>query len=356
MPILLLLDGDGIGPEVNAQVRRLIGWAAGHGLTFESQHARIGGAAIDAEGAPVSDATVALAAKADAILFGAVGGPKWEKLPRALRPEQGLLRLRRELGLFANLRPARVWPGLEDVSPLRPERAGDTDLIFVRELTGGVYFGEPRGQSGTAPERRALDTQAYSEAEIARVAHAGFRLARGRRRHLTSVEKANVMETGQLWRAVVTEVAASYPDVTLAHMFADNCAFQLVRAPTQFDVILTDNLFGDLLSDLAGGVAGSLGLLPSAALGEGPEGRTPGLYEPVHGSAPDIAGTGRANPVAAILSFAMALRHSLGAPALADALEAATGRALAAGARTPDLGGTMTTAQVTDAVLAALAR
>ena len=356
MPTILLLDGDGIGPEVHAQVRRLIGWAQAQGLDLAVEEALIGGVAIDAEGAPVSDATVALARQADAIMFGAVGGPRWEGLPRPQRPEQGLLRLRRELGLFANLRPARVWPGLEAVSPLRPERATGTDLVFVRELTGGVYFAEPRGQSGTAPHRRALDTQAYSEAEIARVAHAAFRLARARRRRLTSVEKANVMETGQLWRAVVTDVAAAYPDVALAHMFADNCAFQLVRAPAQFDVIVTDNLFGDLLSDLAGGVAGSLGLLPSASLGDGPDGRTPGLYEPVHGSAPDIAGTGRANPVAALLSFAMALRHSLGAAGLADALEAATGRALAGGARTPDLGGTMTTAQVTDAVLAALAR
>ncbi len=356
MPTLLLLDGDGIGPEVNAEALRVLAWAEAQGLSVSTHAARIGGAAIDAEGAPVSDATVALAAKADAILFGAVGGPKWEGLPRAQRPEQGLLRLRRELGLFANLRPARVWPGLEAVSPLRPERANGTDLIFVRELTGGVYFAEPRGQSGQPPERRALDTQAYSEAEIARVAHAAFALARTRRRHVTSVDKANVMETGQLWRAVVSEVAAGYPDVTLAHMFADNCAFQLVRQPAQFDVILTDNLFGDLLSDLAGGVAGSLGLLPSASLGGGPPGRTPGLYEPVHGSAPDIAGTGRANPVAAILSFAMALRHSLDAPALAGRVEAAVGQALAEGARTPDLGGTATTAEVTDAVLAALAR
>jgi 3-isopropylmalate dehydrogenase len=353
---ILILDGDGIGPEVNAQALAVLDWARAQGLAVTIERALVGGAAIDAEGAPVSDATVQKAKAADAILFGAVGGPQWEGLPRALRPEQGLLRLRRALGLFANLRPAKVWPGLEDVSPLRPERAAGTDLVFVRELTGGVYFGEPRGQKGSPPDRRALDSQVYTEAEIARAAHAAFRLARGRRGHVTSVEKANVMETGQLWRAVASEVAAHYPDVTLAHMFADNCAFQLVRAPAQFDVILTDNLFGDLLSDLAGGVAGSLGLLPSASLGEGPEGRTPGLYEPVHGSAPDIAGQGKANPVAAILSLAMALRHSLGAPALAGRVEAAVGEALAGGARTPDLGGSATTAEVGAAVLAALAR
>jgi 3-isopropylmalate dehydrogenase len=239
-------------------------------------------------------------------------------------------------------------------SPLKPDRAGGVELVFVRELTGGVYFGEPRGQEGAAPDRRALDSQVYTEAEIARAAHAAFHLARTRRHRVTSVEKANVMETGQLWRAVVTGIAPAYPDVALNHMFADNCAFQLVRAPAQFDVILTDNLFGDLLSDLAGGVAGSLGLLPSAALGEGEEGRTPGLYEPVHGSAPDIAGQGKANPVAAILSLAMAMRHSLGEPGLAAQVEGAVGRALAAGARTPDLGGDRTTGQVADAVLAAL--
>lgn len=353
---ILILDGDGIGPEVNAQALAVLDWARAQGLAVTTERALVGGAAIDAEGAPVSDATVNKAKAADAILFGAVGGPKWEGLARALRPEQGLLRLRRELGLFANLRPAKVWPGLEDVSPLRPERAAGTDLVFVRELTGGVYFGEPRGQEGAPPDRRALDSQVYSEAEIARAAHAAFRLARGRRGHVTSVEKANVMETGQLWRAVASEVATHYPDVTLAHMFADNCAFQLVRAPAQFDVILTDNLFGDLLSDLAGGVAGSLGLLPSASLGAGEEGRTPGLYEPVHGSAPDIAGQGRANPVAAILSLAMALRHSLGAPELARRVEAAVGAALASGARTPDLGGSASTAEVGAAVLAALGR
>lgn len=350
---LLTLPGDGIGPEVTVQALRVL---AALPIALDIDSADVGGVSIDRHGTPLTDAAFARAASADAILFGAVGGPQWEALPRALRPEQGLLRLRRGLGLYANLRPARVHPALVAHGPLKDERARGVDLIFVRELTGGVYFGEPRGQAGAAPDRTALDSQVYAESEIARVAHVAFRLAAARSGRLHSVEKANVMETGQLWRAVVTEVAAQYPGVALTHMFADNAAMRLVLAPRQFDVIVTDNLFGDLLSDLAGALVGSLGLLPSAALGEGPPGRTRGLYEPIHGSAPDIAGQGRANPVAAILSLAMALRHSLARPDLADAVEGATERAIAGGARTADLGGTHSTVDVTDAILAELGR
>ena len=353
---LLTLPGDGIGPEVTREALRVFDCLREQrGLAIEVAEADVGGISIDRHGTPLTDAAFAEAAGADAILFGAVGGTKWEGLPRAGRPEQGLLRLRRELGLFANLRPATVHPALLGLSGLAAERARGVDILFVRELTGGVYFGEPRGQGGHAPERRALDSQVYTEAEIARVAHVAFGLAEQRTRRLHSVEKANVMETGQLWRAVVSEIAPRYPGVTLTHMFADNCAMQLVLRPTQFDVIVTDNLFGDLLSDLAGGIVGSLGMLPSAALGAGEPGCTRGLYEPIHGSAPDIVGQGKANPVAAILSLAMALRHSLGAPALAVEIEAAVDRAIAHGARTADLGGSHSTGQVGDAILAELA-
>ena len=352
---LLTLPGDGIGPEVTQQALRVADWLASHrGLALDVTSAEVGGISIDRHATPLTDAVYAQAEAADAILFGAVGGPAWEALPRSQRPEQGLLRLRRGLGLFANLRPAVIHRAL-DLSPLRPERLPPVvSLVIVRELTGGVYFGEPRGQSGVAPDRTAVDTQVYSEAEIARVAHVAFRLAAGRAGSLHLVDKANVMATGQLWRAVVADVAPQYPAVRLHHMFADNCATQLVLRPEQFDVILTDNLFGDLLSDLAAGLVGSLGLLPSASLGVGEPGRTPGLYEPIHGSAPDIAGQNKANPVATILSLALALRHSLARPELAAEIEAATAAALSAGARTPDLGGAHSTTAMTDAILAEL--
>lgn len=348
---LLLLPGDGIGPEVIAAVARVAAtlWPA-----LRLEEAPFGGAAIDAEGAPVSDETILRAKAADAVLMGAVGGPRWAGVERRLRPEAGLLRLRKEMGVFANLRPALCFPALADASTLKPEVVAGLDILIVRELTGGVYFGEPRG---VAPlpggGRRAVDTQVYTTDEIRRVARVAFQLARQRRNLVHSAEKSNVMETGLLWREEVSALhAAEYSDVRLEHILADNCAMQLVRAPKSFDVILTDNLFGDILSDQAAMLTGSIGMLPSAALGEAGK---PGLYEPVHGSAPDIAGQGVANPLAAILSFAMALRLSLARPELADALEAAVAAALEAGARTRDLGGDLTTAQMTDRVLAALA-
>ncbi len=347
---LLLLPGDGIGPEVIGEVRRVAAalWPA---LTLEE--AAFGGAAIDAEGAPVSDATVARAKAADAVLMGAVGGPQWAGVARAIRPEAGLLRLRQEMAVFANLRLALCFPALADASPLKREIVEGLDIVIVRELTGGVYFGQPRGIAALGGgKRRAVDTQVYDTDEIVRVARVAFELARKRRNLVHSAEKSNVMETGVLWREEVTKLhAADYADVRLEHILADNCAMQLVKAPKQFDVILTDNLFGDLLSDEAAMATGSIGLLPSAALGA--EG-APGLYEPVHGSAPDIAGRGVANPLAAILSFAMALRLSLGRADLADRLEAAVTAALDAGARTPDIGGTLGTRAMGDAVLAAL--
>jgi 3-isopropylmalate dehydrogenase len=347
---LLLLPGDGIGPEVITEVRRVarVLWPE---LSLEE--APFGGAAIDAAGAPISDATVARAKAVDAVLMGAVGGPKWAGVARAIRPEAGLLRLRQEMEVFANLRPALCFAALADASPLKRELVEGLDILIVRELTGGVYFGQPRGiEDLGGGERRGVDTQVYTTSEIHRVARVAFETARKRKGVVHSAEKSNVMETGALWREEVTKLhAAAYADVKLEHILADNCAMQLVKAPRQFDVIVTDNLFGDLLSDEAAMLTGSIGLLPSAALGEAGK---PGLYEPVHGSAPDIAGQGAANPLAAILSFEMALRLSLDRADLADTLFGAVTRALEGGARTRDLGGALTTAQMGDAVLAAL--
>ena len=350
MPTLLLLPGDGIGPEVCAQVRRVAA-ALTPDLTIDER--AFGGASYDQHGEPITDEAVAAALAADAVLMGAVGGPRWAGVERSKRPEAALLRLRKEMAVFANLRPAICFEALADASTLKREVVAGLDIMIVRELTGGVYFGEPRGIE-TVPDgqRRGVDTQVYTTAEIERVSRVAFELARGRRNKVTSCEKSNVMESGLLWREVVTDLhKRDYADVTLEHMLADNAAMQLVRAPTQFDVILTDNLFGDILSDEASQLTGSLGMLPSAALGE--PGR-PGLYEPIHGSAPDIAGQGIANPLAAILSFEMALRWSLDRADLADRLFAAVTKALAAGARTRDLGGGLTTVQMGDAVLAAL--
>jgi 3-isopropylmalate dehydrogenase len=347
---LLLLPGDGIGPEVTAEAR-LVAEAIWPDLRIAEAH--FGGAAIDAEGAPISDATVARAKAAGAVLMGAVGGPKWAGVARAIRPEAGLLRLRQEMAVFANLRPALCFPALADASPLKREIVEGLDIVIVRELTGGVYFGRPRGVETLADgSRRAVDTQVYDTHEIIRVARVAFELARKRRGLVHSAEKSNVMETGQLWREEVTKLhAAEYADVRLEHILADNCAMQLVKAPKQFDVILTDNLFGDLLSDEAAMSTGSIGLLPSAALGVA---GTPGLYEPVHGSAPDIAGQGVANPLAAMLSLAMAFRLSLGRADLADRVEAAVTGALGDGARTRDIGGAMTTREMGEAVRARL--
>jgi 3-isopropylmalate dehydrogenase len=348
MTDLLLLPGDGIGPEVTAQVRRVAGKIAPD-LALDERP--FGGTSFDQLGSPLTDDTLAAAKAARAVLMGAVGGPKWKDAPRDKRPEAGLLGLRAGMGVFANLRPALCFQPLADASSLRREVVEGLDFMIVRELTGGVYFGEPRYiEDLPGGGRRAVDTQVYTTAEIERVARVAFELARGRRNKVSSAEKSNVMETGLLWRQVVTDLhERDYADVELEHILADNAAMQIVKNPRQFDVMLTDNLFGDILSDAAAQLTGSLGMLPSAALGLP---GAPGLYEPIHGSAPDIAGQGIANPLAAILSFEMALRWSLGRADLADKLFAAVNRALEHGARTPDLGGKLTTVQMADAVLA----
>ena len=347
---LLLLPGDGIGPEVIAEVRRV---AAVLTPDLALDERDFGGISYDRHGVPITDEAIATAKASDAVLMGAVGGPQWAGVERSKRPEMGLLGLRKAMDVFANLRPALCFDALADASTLKREVVAGLDIMFVRELTGGVYFGEPRFIE-TLPDgqRRGVDTQVYTTSEIERVSRVAFELARKRDNKVHSLEKSNVMETGLLWRQVVTELhARDYADVQLEHMLADNAAMQLVRQPTQFDVILTDNLFGDVLSDEAAQLTGSLGMLPSAALGAAGK---PGLYEPIHGSAPDIAGQGVANPLAALLSFEMALRWSLDRAADADRLKAAVEAALAAGARTRDLGGALTTAEMGDAVLAVL--
>lgn len=346
--LVAVLPGDGIGPEVVAEALRVL-QALDLGLMFET--APVGGAAYEAAGHPLPQATLDLARGADAILFGAIGDPRFDNLPRELRPEQAILGLRKQLGLFANLRPARLFPELADASALRPEVARTIDLMIVRELTGDVYFGTPRGRRTTDKGlREGYDTMRYDEAEVARIARLGFETARRRRKRLCSVDKANVLETSQLWRDVVIEVAADYPDVELSHMYVDNAAMQLVRNPGQFDTILTGNLFGDILSDQASMCVGSIGMLPSASL----DANGKGLYEPIHGSAPDIAGQGKANPLATILSAALMLRHSLGRAEAADRIEAAVAAALAGGARSADLGGAHSTREMGDRVLASL--
>jgi 3-isopropylmalate dehydrogenase len=338
---VLLLPGDGIGPEVMAEVRRIMDWfAKRQGISFEIDEDLVGGTSFDRHGTPLTDAVMEKAQAADAVLFGAVGGPRYDDLPFEQKPERGLLRLRKELGLFANLRPAKVFDALVDSSSLKPELVRGLDIMILRELTGGIYFGEPRGIE-TLPDgqRRGINTQVYTTSEIVRIAKVGFELARKRQRRVCSVEKANVMESGVLWREEVQKLHdAEYPDVELSHMYADNCAMQLVRQPKQFDVIVSDNLFGDLLSDCAAMLTGSLGMLPSASLGApGPDGKRKALYEPVHGSAPDIAGRGQANPIAMLQSFSMMLRYSFDQSAAADLLDAAIGRVLAGGLRTADI-------------------
>ncbi len=347
MAMIALLAGDGIGPEVVAQARRVLD-ALDLDLTYEE--ALVGGVAYHQAGHPLPEATLDVARRADALLFGAVGDPTCDSLERGLRPEQAILGLRKHLGLFSNLRPATLFEGLEDASALKPEVAKAIDLLIVRELNGDVYFGEKGRRAGKNGAREGYDIMSYDETEVRRIAHVGFQAAAKRRGQLCSVDKANVLETSQLWRDVVIEVSAEYPDVQLTHMYVDNAAMQLVRNPGQFDVIVTGNLFGDILSDQASMCAGSIGMLPSASLDDAGK----GLYEPIHGSAPDIAGQGKANPCAAILSAAMMLRHSLGQPAAADRIEGAVARAIRDGARTADLGGTMSTAAMGDAVLAAL--
>ena len=361
-PSILILPGDGIGPEVMAEVRKIIDWfGANRGLAFDVSEDLVGGAAYDAHGTPLADATMDKAQEVDAVLLGAVGGPKYDDLDFGVKPERGLLRLRKEMDLYANLRPAQCFDALADFSSLKPEVVGGLDIMIVRELTSGVYFGEPRGIINEGNERVGINTQRYTESEIARVARSAFELARRRDNKVCSMEKANVMESGVLWRDVVSEVhAAEYSDVELSHMYADAGAMQLTRWPKQFDVIVTDNLFGDLLSDLAAMLTGSLGMLPSASLGAPMEnGRPKALYEPVHGSAPDIAGQGKANPIACILSFAMALRYSFDQGDEAARLEKAVEDVLADGLRTADLmgpegGAPVSTSDMGDAIVAKL--
>jgi 3-isopropylmalate dehydrogenase len=339
---LLLLPGDGIGPEVMAEVKRLIDWLNAQRIAaFETETGLVGGASYDADKVAVSNATMALAQASDAVIFGAVGGPKWDSVPYEARPEAGLLRLRKDLALFANLRPAICYPALAESSSLRREVVEGLDIMIVRELTGGVYFGEPKTITDLGNgQKRAIDTQVYDTYEIERIARVAFDLARKRRNKLTSMEKRNVMKSGVLWNEVVTQVhQREYKDVQLEHQLADSGGMQLVRYPKQFDVIVTDNLFGDLLSDIAAMLTGSLGMLPSASLGEvdAKTKKRKSLYEPVHGSAPDIAGKGAANPIAMIASFAMALRYSLDLGALADKIEQAVAAVLAKGLRTADI-------------------
>jgi 3-isopropylmalate dehydrogenase len=361
---ILVLPGDGIGPEVMNQVLRVVEWFDGKRIvSFDVTEDLVGGAAYDAHGTPLHNDTMLRALRADAVLFGSVGGPKWETLPFALRPERGLLRLRKEMDLFANLRPALVFDALIGASTLKPEVIQGLDLMIIRELTGGVYFGEPRGVEMLADgTRRGINTQVYTTPEVIRVARVGFELARKRRNKVTSVEKANVMESGEMWREEVQNLRdAEYPDVELAHMYADNCAMQLVRNPKQFDVIVTDNLFGDILSDCAAMLTGSLGMLPSASLGApDASGRRKALYEPVHGSAPDIAGKNAANPLACMLSFSMMLRYSFDLAEEAELVDNAVTRVLDAGLRTGDImqpGMTkISTSEMGDAILKEIAR
>jgi len=354
---IAVLPGDGIGQEIVNQALRVLDALQGDGLKVEIERATIGGAGYDEQGDPLPEKTLKLAKAADAVLLGAVGGPKYDTLPRAMRPEQGLLRIRKELGLFANLRPALVYPELAEASSLKPELVENLDLMILRELTGDIYFGQPRGQRKTdTGEREGFDTMKYSESEIRRIAHVAFTIARKRQHKLCSVDKANVLDTSILWREVVTEVGKEYPDVELSHMYVDNAAMQLARAPKQFDVMLTGNMFGDILSDEASMLTGSIGMLPSASL----DADNKGLYEPVHGSAPDIAGKNLANPLATILSVAMMLRYTFAIEDAAQRIEKAVGTVLKSGLRTADIyrGGTtrVGTSEMGDAVVAALGK
>jgi len=339
---LLLLPGDGIGPEVMGEVKRLIDWLNANGIAqFETDQGLVGGSAYDAHKMSISEGDMAKAKAADAIIFGAVGGPKWDGVPYEVRPEAGLLRLRKELGLFANLRPAVCYPALADASSLKREAVEGLDIMIVRELTGGVYFGEPKTITDLGNgQKRAIDTQVYDTYEIERIGRVAFDLARKRRNKVTSMEKRNVMKSGVLWNEVMTQVhAREYKDVALEHQLADSGGMMLVKYPKQFDVIVTDNLFGDMLSDIAAMLTGSLGMLPSASLGEvdAKTKKRRALYEPVHGSAPDIAGKGLANPIAMLASFGMALRYSFDMSELADKLDAAIAAVLASGLRTADI-------------------
>lgn len=354
---ILILEGDGIGPEIVREARKVLDVVNAKfdlGLTFENE--LMGGCAIDVHGVPLADSTLERARQADAILLGAVGGPKWDKLDRSIRPEKGLLKIRSQLGLYANLRPALLYPQLVGASSLKPEVVSGLDILIVRELAGGIYFGEPRGiRTLENGEREGYNTYKYSESEIVRIGRTAFEMARKRNGKVCSVDKANVLEATMLWREVMDELAKEYSDVELSHMYVDNAAMQLVRAPKQFDVVVTGNMFGDILSDAAAMLTGSIGMLPSASLDK--NGR--GMYEPCHGSAPDIAGQGIANPLATILSVSMMMRYSLNLPQVADAIEQAVGKVLDEGYRTADIytqGTTkVSTSQMGDAVVAALA-
>jgi 3-isopropylmalate dehydrogenase len=341
---VMLLPGDGVGPEVIAEAKTTLEFVAStRGYTIEFQTAQIGGAAIEAHGVPIRDEDIEAARNADAILLGAVGGPGWDHLAKAQRPEAGLLGLRYSLGLFANLRPVKVFDALVDASPLKAESVRGVDMLIVRELTGGLYFGKPSKQWTDNEGRQAVDTMAYNEHEIRRLVELGYELAKGRRQKVTNVDKSNVLSCSQLWRAIVNEVAPNYPDITTEHQLVDSCAMKLISQPQSFDVLVMENTFGDILSDEASVLAGSLGMLPSASLNgqkptrPGSSATQFGMYEPIHGSAPDIAGSGKANPSGAILSAAMMLRTSMGLAADADAIEEAVNRALNDGARTADI-------------------
>ncbi len=352
---IVILPGDGIGPEIVAEgIKVLEKIRDSLGLNIEWETALMGGAAYDAKGDPLPEETLALCRAADAILFGAVGGPVYDKAPRELRPERGLLRLRSELNLFSNLRPAILYPQLEDASTLKPEVVSGLDIMILRELTGGIYFGQPRGvETLPSGERRGFNTLEYTESEIERIGRSAFDIAMKRNKRVCSVDKANVLEFSELWREIMEKVALDYPEVELSHMYVDNAAMQLVRAPKQFDVIVTTNMFGDILSDAAAMLTGSIGMLPSASLNANGK----GLYEPIHGSAPDIAGQGKANPLATILSIALMMRYSFGEMAIADQIEKAVGTVLDQGLRTLDIGGgdnAASTEQMGDAVVAAL--
>ncbi len=351
-----ILPGDGIGPEIIAEAVRVLDiLSAEYGLAVEIEQADVGGTAYDAQGQPLPDSTLQVAREADAVLLGSVGGPQWESLDRPLRPEQGLLGLRAELSLFSNLRPAILYPQLVDASTLKPEVVSGLDIMIVRELTGGIYFGQPRGvRTLDNGEQQGFNTLVYAESEIERIGRSAFEIARKRDGRLCSVDKANVLEVSELWRQVITRLAEEYSDVELSHMYVDNAAMQLVREPKQFDVMVTGNMFGDILSDAAAMLTGSIGMLPSASLDR--DGK--GMYEPIHGSAPDIAGQGVANPLATVLSVSMMLRYSLDEAALADRVDAAVGSVLDSGLRTADIASantqTVGTREMGDAVVAAL--
>jgi 3-isopropylmalate dehydrogenase len=349
---IVVLPGDGIGPEVTAEAVRVLEVVArqrGHSFHFTER--LMGGCSIDRHGTALTDEVLADCQRSDAVLLGAVGGPKWDDPQAKVRPEQGLLALRKGLGVFANLRPVKVHPSLLDSSPLRPEKLRGVDIIVIRELTGGLYFGQPKGRDTRNGHVRAVDTLEYHDFEVRRVVDLAFRLAAPRKKKVTSVDKANVLESSRLWRQVTTEVAKQHPGVALEHMLVDTAAMRLVTSPAALDVVVTENMFGDILTDEASVLAGSMGMLPSASLGE----KGPGLYEPIHGSAPDIAGKGIANPVGTILSAAMLLRHSLGLEGEAAAIEKAVDEAITAGCRTADLGGSIQTRQMTDEILRRLA-